>query len=84
MAVILALVLILWAWGRFESFAICTGHGNASKIDFLFDAYYAVARYTLTRENCETRFQTIKVGSGLHKPYYRPQCETVINKGFYC
>jgi len=84
MAVILALVLILWAWGRFESFAICTGHGNASKIDFLFDAYYAVARYTLTRENCETRFQTIKVGSGLHKPYYWQQCESQISKGFYC
>ncbi len=84
MAVILALVLILWAWGRFESFAICTGHGNASKIDFLFDAYYAVARYTLTRENCETRFQTIKVERGLPNTYYLQPVKNTISKGFCC
>ena len=61
-----------------------TGHGNGSKIDFLFDAYYAVARYTLTRENCETRFQTIKVERGLPNTYYWQQCESQISKGFYC
>lgn len=82
MAVILALVLILWAWGRFESFAICTGHGNASKIDFLFDAYCAVARYTRTRENCETRFQTIKVERGLPNTYYRHLKQTHCLSGF--
>ncbi|MDD2999594.1 MAG: hypothetical protein PHV05_11085 [Candidatus Riflebacteria bacterium] len=42
-----------------------TGHGNASKIDFLFDAYYVVARYIRAGRNWEMRFQTIKVGSGL-------------------
>ena len=82
MAVILALVLILWAWGRFESFAICTGHGNASKIDFLFDAYYAVARYLRAGRNCEMRFQPAKVQTGLHNRYYQQQGQTLINRGF--
>ena len=84
MAVILALVLILWAWGRFESFAICTGHGNASKIDFLFDAYYVVDRYTRTSRNFKLRFQTIEPGRGLQNNYYWQQCESQISKGFYC
>ena len=84
MAVILAFILILWAWGRFESLAICTGHGNGSKIDFLFDAYFGVARYIRSGRNLEMCFQTIKVGSGLHKPYYWQQCESQISKGFYC
>ena len=84
MAVILALVLILWAWGRFESFAICTGHGNASKIDFLFDAYYVVDRYTRTSRNFKMRFQTIELGRGLQNNYYWQQCESQISKGFYC
>ena len=44
-----------------------TGHGNGSKIDFLFDAYYVVDRYTRTSRNLEMCFQTIKVGSGLQK-----------------
>ncbi|EKD83387.1 MAG: hypothetical protein ACD_39C00712G0002 [uncultured bacterium] len=66
MAVILAFILILWAWGRFESLAICTGHRNGSKIDFLFNAYYVVARYTRTSRNFEMRFQPAKVKSGLH------------------
>ena len=35
MTVILAFLLVLWAWGRFELFAICTWHGNGSKIDFI-------------------------------------------------
>ncbi|MDD5487199.1 MAG: hypothetical protein PHW65_06570 [Dehalococcoidales bacterium] len=60
-----------------------TGHGNGSKIDFLFDAYYAVARYTRTRENWEMRFQTIKVGSGLPNNYYQLQDETLMNTGFF-
>jgi|GEM_PF-5617770 len=59
-----------------------TGHGNASKIDFLFDAYYAVARYTRTGKNCEMRFQTIKVESGLPNNYYQQQAQTPINNGF--
>ncbi len=84
MAVILAFILILWAWGRFESLAICTGHRNGSKIDFLFNAYYVVARYTRTSRNFEMRFQPAKVKSGLHKPYYWQQCESHISKGFYC
>ncbi len=84
MAVILAFILILWAWGRFESFATRTGHGNASKTGFLFDAYYVVARYIRSGRNLEMCFQTIKVGSGLHKPYYWQQCESQISKGFYC
>ena len=42
-----------------------TGHGKGSKIGFLFDAYYAVVRYTRAGRNCEMRFQTIKIGSGL-------------------
>ncbi len=84
MAVILAFILILWAWGRFESLAICTGHRNGSKIDFLFNAYYVVARYIRSGRNLEMCFQTIKVGSGLHKPYYWQQCESQISKGFYC
>ena len=84
MAVILAFILILWAWGRFESLAICTGHRNGSKIDFLFNAYFGVARYIRSGRNLEMCFQTIKVGSGLHKPYYWQQCESQISKGFYC
>jgi len=59
-----------------------TGHGNASKIDFLFDAYYAVARYTRAGTNCEMRFQTIKVESGLPNNYYQQQGQTLINRGF--
>ena len=84
MAVILALVLILWAWGRFESLAICTGHRNGSKIDFLFNAYYVVARYTRTSRNFKMRFQTIEPGRGLQNNYYWQQCESQISKGFYC
>ena len=83
MAVIFALFLALWAWGRFEIFALRTGHGNGSKIDFLFDAYYVVDRYTRTSRNLEMCFQTIKVGSGLQN-YYWQQCESQISKGFYC
>ena len=60
-----------------------TGHGNGSKIDFLFDAYYAVARYTRTRENWEMRFQTIKVGSGLPNNYYQLDGLTVMNTDFF-
>ena len=59
-----------------------TGHGNASKIDFLFDAYYAVARYTRAGRNCEMRFQTIKVESGLPNNYYRYLEEIRIYSGF--
>jgi hypothetical protein len=66
MSVILAFVLILWVWGRAETFSTRTGHGNGSKIDFLFDAYYAVARYTRTSKNWEMRFQPAKVTTGLH------------------
>jgi hypothetical protein len=66
MSVILAFALILWVWGGVGTFSTRTGHDNGSKIDFLFDAYYAVARYILAGENWEMRFQTIKVESGLH------------------
>ncbi len=45
------------------------GHGRGSKIDFLFDAYSAVARYTRAGRNREMRFQTIKVESGLPNNY---------------
>jgi hypothetical protein len=82
MTVILAFALILWVWGGAGTFSTRTGHGNASKIDFLFDAYYAVARYIRARENWEMRFQTIKVGSGLPNNYYQQQAENLINKGF--
>ena len=84
MAVILAFILILWAWGRFESFATRTGHGNASKTVFLFDAYYVVDRYTRTSRNFKMRFQTIEPGRGLQNNYYWQQCESQISKGFYC
>ena len=66
MAVILAFILVLWAWGRFDLFTICTGHGNGSKIDFLFDAYSVVARYPWAGRNCEMCFQPAKVTTGLH------------------
>lgn len=82
MSVILAFALILWVWGGAGTFSTRTGHGNGSKIDFLFDAYYAVAQYTRTRENWEMRFQTIKVGSGLPNNYYQQQAQTPINNGF--
>lgn len=82
MSVILAFVLILWVWGRVGTFSTRTGHGNGSKIDFLFDAYYAVARYTRPGKNWEMRFQTINLRSGLPNIYYRPLDKTMINKGF--
>jgi len=82
MSVILAFALVLWVWGGAGTFSTRTGHGNGSKIDFLFDAYYAVARYILAGENWEMRFQAIKVESGLHKSDYRLQDKTLINKGF--
>ena len=66
MSVILAFALVLWVWGGAGTFSTRTEHGNGSKIDFLFDAYYVVARYILAGENWEMRFQTIKVESGLH------------------
>jgi len=84
MSVILAFVLILWAWGGAGTFSTRTGHGNPSKIDFLFDAYYAVARYTRASRNCEMRFQKARKLSGLHNRYYWQQCESQISKGFYC
>lgn len=73
MAVILAFVLVLWAWGRFELFAICTGHGNASKIDFRFDGYSDVAAYPRMIENLKTPFPGRQSGCGLHNRYYREQ-----------
>jgi len=82
MSVILAFGLILWVWGRAGTFATRTGHGNGSKIDFLFDAYSAVARYPQAGKNWEMHFQPAKVQSGLHKPYYQLQDKTMINKGF--
>jgi len=84
MAVIFALFLVLWAWGRFEIFALRTGHGNGSKIDFLFDGYFGVAGYSRVGRNFEMRFQTIKFGRGLQNNYYWQQCENQISKGFYC
>ena len=66
MSVILAFALILWAWGRVGTFLPRTGHGKWSKIDFLFDAYYAVVRYPWAGRNWEMRFQPAKVQSGLH------------------
>ena len=66
MAVIFAFVLVLWACGRFELFAICTGHGNASKIDFRFDGYFDVAAYPRMIENLKTPFLGRLGGCGLH------------------
>lgn len=84
MAVIFALFLILWAWGRFEMFALRTGHGNGPKIDFLFNAYFGVDGYPWMIENVETLFRRRCNRVGLHKTYYQPQCKSQINKGFYC
>ena len=84
MAVIFALFLVLWVWGRFGIFALRTGHGNGSKIDFLFDAYFGVARYIRSGRNLEMCFQTIELGRGLQNNYYWQQCESQISKGFYC
>ncbi|EKD81527.1 MAG: hypothetical protein ACD_39C01767G0002 [uncultured bacterium] len=83
MAVILAFVLVLWAWGRFGIFALRTGHGNGSKIDFCFDAYFSVAGYPRTVENIETLFRRRGGRFSLHNRYYRLQAKTMINKGFY-
>jgi len=83
MSVILAFVLILWVWGRVGTFSTRTGHGNGSKIDFLFDAYYAVVRYPWAGRNWEMRFQPAKVQSGLHNRYYQLQGKTVMNTGFF-
>ena len=84
MAVILAFVLILWAWGRFESFAICTGHGNGSKIDFIIDGNFDVAAYPVVVENMKTLFPRRLTETGLHNRYYRQLSLTLINNGFYC
>ena len=84
MAVILAFILILWAWGRFESLAICTGHRNGSKIDFLFDAYFGVDGCPRMVEKMETLFRRGRGWGGLHNRYYWQQCESQISKGFYC
>lgn len=83
MTVIFAFVLILWLWGCPVVFESRTGHGNASKIGFLFDAYYAVAWYPRAGRNCEMRFQPAKVKTGLHKSDYQPQGKTVMNTGFF-
>ena len=66
MAVILAFVLVLWAWGRFGIFALRTGHGNGSKIDFCFDAYFSVAGYPRVVEDIETLFRSRGGRCGLH------------------
>ena len=83
MAVIFALFLVLWAWGRFEIFALRTGHGNGSKIDFLFDAYFGVDVYPRMIEKTEMLFRRRCDRVGLHKAYYWQQCESQINKRFY-
>jgi len=83
MTAIAALIFILWVWGGAGTFSTRIGHGNASKIGFLFDAYYAVARYILAGRNCEMRFQTIKIGSGLPNNYYQLLSQTVMNTGFF-
>ena len=82
MAVIFALFLVLWVVGRSEKFALCTGHGNGSKIDFIVDGYFDVAAYPGAIENFETRFPKRKLLTGLH--HYRQQSLILINKGFYC
>ncbi len=82
MSVILAFALILWVLGGAGTFSTRTGHGNGSKIDFLFDAYYAVARYTRAGRNWEMRFQKVRKLDGLHNRYYQLQAQSFINKGF--
>jgi hypothetical protein len=69
MAVIFALFLVLWAWGRFEIFALRTGHGNGSKIDFLFDGYFGVDWYPRAAEKTETLFRMGRGWGGLHSSY---------------
>lgn len=82
MAVILAFILILWAWGRFELFAICTGHGNGPKIDFYFDGYFDVAAYPRMIENLETPFPRHLFKSGLHNHHYCYLAKIRIDSGF--
>ncbi len=65
MAVIFALFLVLLAWGRFEIFALHTGHGNGSKIDFLFDGYSGVDVYPRMIEKTETLFRRGRGWGGL-------------------
>jgi hypothetical protein len=60
-----------------------TGHGSGSKIDFLFDAYFGVARYSRLGRNFETRFPKGKLLTGLQNNYYWQQCESQINNRFY-
>ena len=84
MAVILTFVLVLWAWSRFELFAICIGHGNASKIDFRFDGYFDVAAYPRMIENLKTLFPGRRGGCGLHNRYYLQPVKNTISKGFCC
>jgi hypothetical protein len=82
MTVILAFILVLWAWGRFELFAICTGHGNGSKIDFIFDGNFDVAAYPGMIKKLETRFPKRKLLTGLHNHHYRQQPQTFTNREF--
>jgi len=84
MAVIFALLLVLWGVGRSEKFALCTGHGNGSKIDFISAEYFAVARYPRAGRNLEICFQKARRVGGLHNRYYQRHSKTMINKEFCC
>ena len=66
MAVIFALLLVLWVVGRSEKFALCTGHGNGPKIDFILSEYFAVAWYPRAGRNLEICFQKARRVGGLH------------------
>lgn len=71
MAVIFALILVLWVWGRPGMFGLRTGHARWSKIDFLVAGYFDVARCPLVGGKLEMCFQRGGRLSGLHKSHYR-------------
>jgi hypothetical protein len=82
MSVILAFILVLWAWGWFREFGLRTGHARWSKIDFLAGVYFDVDRYSQCGGNFKTCYQPARGMVGLHNRYYCAYGEGAINKGF--
>lgn len=82
MTIILTLFLVLWAWGRFEIFALHVGHAIASKIDFISSDNYVVVWCPRISKNMETLFRRENLWSGLHKKHYWPLAKTLIKSQF--
>ena len=82
MSVIVAFILVLWAWGRLGEFELRTGHARWSKIDFSLSVYFDVDRCPLIGRNVEICCRRGRELGGLHNRYYQLLVKGLFNSDF--